>query len=127
MSEDIIFLQKLSFELLSKEDIDYLIINKRVLLSNRIQELNNILFEINNDIKEFEVLKYGCEITENSIFIFINDDLYIKLYYYIDNYDFMSYTYLKLEIINKLLNQQKIYAYMNMMKKLIHQKLNLYL
>jgi len=100
MSQTVQSLQELSFELLSKEEIDYLIINRRDLLPNKIQQLDNVLIEIDNDIKEFEVLQYNFEFGE-SIFIFINDDWYIKIKYYLDDTDFMTYTYLKPEIINR--------------------------
>ena len=100
MSQNVLSLQELSFKLLSTEDIDYLIINLPDILPIKIQKIDNVLIEIDNDIKEFEVLQYDIEFDE-SIFIFINDDWYIKIKYYLDDYDFMSYTYLEPEIINR--------------------------
>lgn len=105
MSQNVLSLQELSFKLLSNEEIDYLIINRQDLLPNKIQKLDNVLIEIDNDIKEFEVFQYDFEFDE-SIFIFINDDWYIKIKYYLDDYDFMTYTYLKPEIINR--NNEKV-------------------
>jgi hypothetical protein len=46
MSQNVPSLQELSFELLSKEEIDYLIINLRDLLPNKIQQLDNVLYPI---------------------------------------------------------------------------------